>query len=89
MKRIFLTTQFRKDFKRCKKQNRPLADLQKAIDLLISGEDLPAAYKYHPLKGGWSDFRDLHLAPDWLLIYRNDEDSVTLARTGSHSELFE
>lgn len=89
MKRILLTTQFKKDFKKCKKQNKPLADFQKVIDLLISGADLPTAYKDHPLKGQWSDFRDLHIAPDWLLIYQSDEDSVTLVRTGSHSELFE
>ncbi len=89
MKRIFLTTQFKRDFKRCKKQNKPIADIQKAIELLACGADLPAAYKDHPLKGCWSDFRDLHIAPDWLLIYQSDADSVTLARTGSHSELFD
>ncbi|WP_348640742.1 type II toxin-antitoxin system YafQ family toxin [Mesorhizobium sp. B2-3-13] len=46
------------------------------------------AYKDHPLKGDWKGFRDAHIEPDWLLIYRVVGDELQLARTGSHSDLF-
>lgn len=45
-------------------------------------------YQDHPLAGNWKDFRDCHIEPDWLLIYKFETDSLILARTGSHSELF-
>ena len=43
----------------------------------------------HPLKGAWKNYRDLHIEPDWLLIYRADETSVLFERTGTHADLFD
>jgi mRNA interferase YafQ len=47
-------------------------------------------FKNHPLKSNWKGFFECHIEPDWLLIYRLNEDKeeLELARTGSHSELF-
>jgi mRNA interferase YafQ len=47
-------------------------------------------FKNHPLKSNWKGFLECHIEPDWLLIYRLNEDKevLELARTGSHSELF-
>jgi len=50
---------------------------------------LPESYKDHTLKGNWMGFRDAHLEPDWLLIYRIQGNEVQLARTGSHSDIFD
>jgi mRNA interferase YafQ len=50
---------------------------------------LPASYKDHPLKGDWQGYRDAHIEPDWLLIYRVVRDDIYLARTGSHADLFD
>ncbi|MFC1565085.1 type II toxin-antitoxin system YafQ family toxin [candidate division KSB1 bacterium] len=86
--RVFYTTQFKKDYKRIRKQNKDIELLIKALDLLIEGEPLPARYRDHKLAGEWSDHRDCHIEPDWILIYRITEDSLILERTGSHSELF-
>jgi mRNA interferase YafQ len=58
------------------------------IEKLAAQERLDAKYRDHPLSGNWKGFRDCHLEPDWILIYRTSEDTLTLARTGSHSELF-
>ena len=59
------------------------------IDLLLAGTPLPASYGDHPLKGAWKGWRDLHLEPDWLLIYRVADGRLELAASGSHADLFD
>ena len=49
---------------------------------------MPPEYRDHALRGDWNGFRDLHIEPDWLLLYRIEGDEVQLARTGTHSDLF-
>jgi mRNA interferase YafQ len=56
--------------------------------LLLDRAPLPEAYGDHPLKGEWRGFRDLHVEPDWLLLYRIHGDELQLARTGTHADLF-
>jgi mRNA interferase YafQ len=51
--------------------------------------ELPEARRDHPLKGEWKGWRECHIQPDWLLIYRTTETEVLLARTGTHADLFE
>lgn len=80
--------QFRRDVKRAERQGRSLGKLKDVVMLLLSETPLPARYKDHPLRGNWKGFRDAHIEPDWLLIYRIDGDELQLARIGSHSELF-
>jgi mRNA interferase YafQ len=58
------------------------------LELLIAGEELAASYQDHPLKGAWKGYRDAHIEPDWLLIYRLVGHELRLARTGSHADLF-
>lgn len=41
------------------------------------------------LKGDWKGWRDLHIEPDWLLLYRIDGDTLELVRTGTHADLFD
>jgi len=80
--------QFRRDVKRAEKRGKDLGKLRELLSLLLAGDDLPASYKDHPLKGDWKDYRDAHIEPDWLLIYRVVGDELHLARTGTHSDLF-
>ncbi|ESY69972.1 type II toxin-antitoxin system mRNA interferase toxin, RelE/StbE family [Mesorhizobium sp. B283B1A] len=80
--------QFRRDVKRMEKRGKDLAKLRELLALLVAGQELPAIYKDHPLKGDWKGYRDAHVEPDWLLIYRIADDELRLARTGSHSDLF-
>ena len=47
-----------------------------------------AGYLDHPLKGGWKGFRDAHIEPDWLLIYKIAGDVVRFERKGRHTDLF-
>jgi mRNA interferase YafQ len=55
---------------------------------LIEGHVLPQRLKDHPLGGEWKSFRECHIEPDWLLIYKIDGDDLHLVRTGTHSDLF-
>jgi mRNA interferase YafQ len=77
---------FRSDVRRTKKQGKNLAKLQALIKSLQRQEPLPERYKDHSLKGNWKGYREAHVEPDWLLIYRIEG---SLARTGSHSAVFE
>jgi mRNA interferase YafQ len=63
--------------------------LKTLLALLIEGKPLPEIYLEHPLKGGWQGFRDAHIKPDWLLIYKIKGDAVRFERTGRHSDLFD
>jgi len=80
--------QFKKDYKRVKKQNKNLDKLRSVIELLAQRKQLPAKCRDHKLTGYQKEHRDCHIEPDWLLIYRFDGDDLILERTGSHSELF-
>lgn len=90
MYKIIPTTQFKKDLKLIKKQGKDVTELNKVINSLAAGKTLPEKYRDHLLSGNWRNHRECHIAPDWLLIYKIDNNVLvlTLARTGSHSDLF-
>lgn len=82
------TTAFKRDFKREAKNpaHVDVGDLLQAIlGLLLNEEPLPVANRDHPLKG----YRDCHLKPDLVMIYRRTASEIELVRLGSHSELFD
>ena len=88
---VKFTTQFKKDLKLLKKQNKNLHRLYVAIEKLANGETLEEKYKDHALSGNYKGCRECHIAPDWLLVYEVYDDVLVLLmyRTGSHSELFD
>ena len=75
-------------YKRIKKQGKNLEQLRIVITKLATGEKLEPKYKDHGLTGSLKGYRDCHVEPDWLLIYKLIGDRLFLERTGSHSELF-
>jgi len=83
------TSQFKKDYKLAMKRGLNIGLLEKIITLLAMGEALPEKYYDHALSGNWRGHRECHIQPDWLLIYRYDDDVLvlTLTRTGTHSDL--
>ena len=85
---IRYTTQFKKDYKRLKKQHKDLEKLKVLIEILLSDQPLDPVYRDNALSGNWSKYRDCHIEPDWILIYQIKESELILERTGSHSELF-
>ena len=86
--KIHYTTQFKKDYKRIKRQNKNPQKLNDLVKLLLTDHILDQKYRDHPLTGNWKGHRDCHIDPDWLLIYRKTANNLYLERTGSHSELF-
>ena len=88
MRALRTSTQFDKDLRLADRRNLNLKKLEAVTNKLRAGETLPAANRDHPLKGEWLGWRDCHIAPDWLLIYRVTRDEVELARTGTHADLF-
>ena len=84
------TTLFKKDFKLAMKRGLNIELLENIIALLSMGETLPKKNKDHALTGNWVGHRECHILPDWLLIYRIEDVVLvlTLARTGTHSDLF-
>lgn len=88
---VKLTTQFKKDYKLAMKRGLKIKLLEDVITLLAMREVLPEKNKDHTLSGDWIGHRECHIQPDWLLVYRVDDDVLvlTLTRTGTHSDLFE
>jgi len=87
MRQVFLSSQFKKDFKRVQKQGLNLSKLKRVIETLEMELLLEQSLKDHPLRGNYAGTRECHVEPDWLLIYRVDGDELHLVRTGSHAEL--
>ena len=85
---IHYTTQFKKDYKRIKKQNKNPEQLKAVIEKLVEGENLEPKYRDHQLSGNWKGHLDCHIGSDWILIYKIEDENLILERTGSHSELF-
>lgn len=87
---VQFTTQFKKDLKLAKKQNKDLDKLFSVIEVLARGETLPPQYRDHDLSGNYKGTRECHVEPDWLLIYEIQDNVLVLMlyRIGTHSELF-
>ena len=90
MLKIVPSNQFKKDVKLAQKRGLNLNKLANIINRLASQETLEAKYHDHNLEGKYSLFRECHIEPDWLLIYRIDNNMLELylIRTGTHSDLF-
>lgn len=84
------TTQFKKDYKTATKRGMKIELLEEIVSSLAAGESLPDKNKDHALMGNWNGYRECHILPDWLLVYRIENDILvlTLTRTGTHSDLF-
>ena len=87
---IVWTTRFKKDYKLAVKRHLNIELLDDIIRALARGDVLLEKNKDHELSGDWAGHRECHIQPDWLLVYRIDDDVLvlTLARIGTHSDLF-
>ncbi|MCZ2155206.1 MAG: type II toxin-antitoxin system YafQ family toxin [Bryobacterales bacterium] len=94
MRAIERSSAFKRDYKRAKAtpRHRENVDslLSAVLERLISDMVLPESSRDHPLSGDWNGYRECHVKPDLLLIYRKvGKETLRLARLGSHSELFD
>ena len=82
------STKFKKDFRACVKRRYNMDFLQQVIDTLKIPDTLPPKNAGRNLSGNYVEYRECHISPDWLLIYRQDENELLLYRTGTHADLF-
>ena len=87
---IVRSNRFLKDLRLAIKRGLDLSSLEEVVNKLANQEKLDEKYHDHPLSGDYSDFRECHIKPDWLLVYTIDDEELELFlfRTGSHSDLF-
>lgn len=90
MLKVEYITQFKRDLKLSNKRKKNMGALQKIMKKIENEETLSPRFRDHPLTGNWKTHRELHVEPDWLLIYKliPDEKVVIFVRTGTHSDLF-
>lgn len=90
MRKLILTSQFKKDLKAIKKRGLDTSVLDSVVDMLLRDIKLPEQYHDHGLSGEYIGVRECQLKPDWLLLYTISGDKLILIlqRTGSHSDLF-
>ena len=84
------SSQFKKDWKTAKRRGYDMSLIEEVIMLLATKAALPEKYCDHELKGKYSGYRECHITPDWLLIYKYKDNYLilALAATGTHSDLF-
>ena len=75
---VKFTTQFKKDLKLAKKQNKDIEKLFEVVELLANGEKLDFKYKDHDLSGNYKGTRECHIEPDWILVYEYQNDVLVL-----------
>ena len=81
---------YRRELKTVISRGKDASKLEEVIDILASGETLPPYYKDHSLSGQWKGYRECHIEPNWLLVYRIYDNVLVLAlmSTGTHSDIF-
>ena len=87
---VVASNQFKRDLKLAKKRGCKIERLRTVVNKLAAGQELDQKYHDHALTSNYTGFRECHIEPDWLLIYRIDHDvlELFLFRTGTHSDLF-
>lgn len=89
MYKLKTSSRFEKQYKKVAK-TKDIILVDEVISTLLSGAKLDVKYKDHALKGEFKEYRECHIKPDLLLIYKKQDDILILTciRLGSHSELF-
>lgn len=87
---IVLSSRFKRDLKQAKRRGCDLDFLDEVVTSLACGKELSQKHRDHELSGDFKGFRECHIQPDWILIYRIEDNQLILflVRTGSHSDLF-
>ena len=89
--KVAASSRFKRDVKRLTRRGYDIEILKGIVLQLADGKTLPPKNEDHPLKGKWAKYRECHVKPDWLLVYKVDNGTLTLvlSRTGTHSDVFD
>ena len=90
MHRFKTTKQFEGDYRLLVKRGKDMEKLKTVMRCLVNQQPLESRYRDHALTGNFKGFRDCHIEPDWILLYRIDKtlEEITFVRSGSHADLF-
>ena len=88
MRELFLTTRFRRDLRRAARRGRNEERLREVIERLVAGEPLEPRHRAHQLTGSMAPLWECHIENDWLLVWDENETTVTLMQPGTHSDIF-
>ena len=90
MLKIVPSNQFKRDLKLARKRGCKIEHLRDVVNALANEQKLDEKYRDHRLAGNYNGFRECHIEPYWLLVYRINQDALELFlfRTGTHSDLF-
>ena len=88
MRELRLTAQFRRDDRRVRRRGKNTDSLDRIVQTLVAGEPLEPQQRAHRLVGDLAPYWECHIESDWLLIWEDDGSTITLIRTGTHSDLF-
>ena len=86
--RLLTTKRFEKDLRRSRKRGKNLDKLWSVVERLLSNQPLDPRHRQHRLAGDWSTCWECHIEPDWLLVWDQQDDTLILVRTGTHTDLF-
>lgn len=88
---ILRTTKFKKNYKLSIKRKNNISLFEKTIEDICGDNPLDEKYKDHVLSGEFKGISELHIQPDWLLMYLKDKKAkvLTLMNIGTHSDLFD
>lgn len=89
MLELFIENRCKKDMKLAGRRGKDMRKFWGVVNRLLENIPLEPRNRPHRLSGIWYPFMECHIEPDWLLIYHIDNDTLHLARTGSHSDLFD
>lgn len=83
------TNTFDREYRKMLKRGYNAELLETIVEMLLNDEVLPVKNKDHALTGNWKGYRECHIQPDWLLVYKKSEERLilSLSRTGTHSDL--
>ena len=87
--KIIWANQYKKDYKKMRLRGKDMGLLNRVVGELAQGEALAEKHCDHPLKGSLAKYRECHIEPNWLLLYKKSARALFLARTGTHADLFE
>ena len=86
--RLLTTTRFDRDLRLAQKRGKNVEKLWTIVQRLLAKQPLDLRYRPHRLSGEWFRSWECHIEPDWLLIWDQEDDAITLVRTGTHADLF-
>lgn len=88
MRELRTSAAYRRDVRRLARRRKDPEKLRSVVNSLVAGEPLPARCRPHRLVGNWHPLWECHIEPDWLLVWAYDGATITLRRTGTHSDIF-